>query len=234
MSTKSETVTITSAGGTFEGYFAAPEGKTSPGVVVIQEIFGVNSHIRSVVDRLSDAGYAALAPDVFWRVEPGIQLGYAPDDVTAGREIRAKIEVDDTVEDVRATFEALGARPECKSQKLGIVGFCYGGLITYLSAVRHQPACASAYYGGGIPNYLGEVNGLTAPIQFHFGDQDSGIPMEHVDQIREATKDNGTAEVFVYEGAGHGFHCDQRGSYDAPSAKVAWERTLALFAQHLR
>lgn len=229
----SENVSITSAGGTFQGYFAAPEGDPVPGVIVIQEIFGVNSHIRSVVERFAAAGYAALAPDIFWRVEPGIELGYTPDDVAKGRALKDKMNLDEVIEDVRASFAVLGARPECADKKLGITGYCYGGLIAYAAAARLDPACASSYYGGGITNYLDEANNISQPIQFHFGSEDGGIPMTDVEQIRQAMSGHDKAEVFVYEGAGHGFHCDQRGSFDQDSANLAWERTLGLLAQHL-
>jgi carboxymethylenebutenolidase len=229
----SEWLTISGLGGKFQGYFAAPPGASAPGVVVIQEIFGVNSHIRSVVERLAQAGYAALAPDLFWRVTPGIELGYTPDDIAKGRELKAKMNMAEVIEDVDASFAALGARPECAGRKLGIVGFCYGGLVSYVAAVRLQLACASSYYGGGIPEYLDEIDNLACPIQFHFGAEDAAIPLDQVEQIRRAAKGKPNAEVFVYEGAGHGFHCDQRASFQADAAALAWERTLGLFAQHL-
>jgi carboxymethylenebutenolidase len=230
---KSEYLTITRSGGSFQGYFTAPDSANAPGVIVVQEIFGVNSHIRSVCERLTEAGYAALAPDIFWRVQPGIELGYTPDDIAEGRELKAKMDMDDVIEDVRAAFAVLGARPECLGRKLGIVGFCYGGLITYTAATRLNPACASSYYGGGIVEYLAEADRLDCPIQFHFGEQDAAIPLDQVAQVRQAVSAKADAEVFVYEGANHGFHCDQRGSYNEASAKIAWQRTLGLFGKHL-
>jgi carboxymethylenebutenolidase len=230
---KSESLTITSSGGSFQGYFTAPDSASVPGVIVIQEIFGVNSHIRSVCERLTEAGYAALAPDIFWRVQPGIELGYTADDIAKGRELKAKMNMDEVIEDVRAAFDVLGAQPECQGQKLGIIGFCYGGLISYTAATRLDPACASSYYGGGIVEYLNEADRLSCPIQFHFGEQDAAIPLDQVEQVRKAVSRKTNAEVFVYEGAGHGFHCDQRGSYNEASAKIAWERTLSLFGKYL-
>lgn len=233
MTIKTEQLTITNADGSFQGYFAAPESGPAPGVVVIQEIFGVNSHIRSVVDRFAEAGYVALAPDIFWRIEPGIELGYTPDDVSKGRELKGKMNMDEVIEDVRATFSVLAAHPQCRGERQGIVGYCYGGLITFTAAARLNPACASSYYGGGIVEYIDEADQISCPIQFHFGEKDGAIPLDQVEQVRNAVSNKANAEVFVYEGAGHGFHCDQRGSYDAGSADIAWQRTLELFSKHL-
>ncbi|MCH9046927.1 MAG: dienelactone hydrolase family protein [SAR324 cluster bacterium] len=235
MATSSEHVKITSAGGTFDGYFAAPGGDgAAPGVVVIQEIFGVNSHIRSVVERLAGEGYAALAPDLFWRVRPGIELGYTPDDIAQGREIRGKLNDDEVVEDVRATFEVLGKRPECQGRKLGITGFCWGGFVTYLAACRLSPAATASYYGGGIAGFLDEADKIDAPILFHFGEKDARIPLSDVEQVKEKVAGKHDAQVFVYPEAEHGFHCDQRGSYQEAAARQAWARSMELFGKHLK
>lgn len=221
----------------FDAYLAIPDGVSSdapaPGVLVVQEIFGVNSHIRSVVERFAEAGYVALAHDVFWRDAPGIELGYEADDIARGRELKAATDTDAAVADMKAALAALRARPECTG-KAAVVGFCYGGLLTYLAATRLDPDCASAYYGGGIADYLAEAGNISIPMQFHFGEQDAAIPMEQVKQVQQAVSGKQNVEVFVYPGAGHGFHCDQRGSFNAASAEQAWQRSLALFGQHLR
>ena len=231
MAVNSQMIDIAGADGAFQGYFAVSD-RSRAGVVLIQEIFGVNSHIRDVSDRLAAAGYAVLAPDLFWRVQPDVQLGYTPDDIAKGRTFKDQVAVDDAMEDLRASFATLRARPECQGHKTGVVGFCWGGLLTYLAAARLDPACASSYYGGGIANFLGEADKIGCPIQFHFGDQDQAIPMDQVENIRAAVQGK-SAEVFIYHGAGHGFHCDQRGSYNVDSAKLAWERTLGLFDRFL-
>ena len=233
MEIKSEDIQISGADGTFGGYLAAPAGQTVPGVVVIQEIFGVNVHIRSICDRLAQAGYAALAPDMFWRIRPGIQLGYTPEDVAEGRGYRGEMQDDQVVEDVRAGFDALGARPETAGKKIGLTGFCWGGMVSYLAACRLNPAATAAFYGGGIVNYLGEADGINAPIIFHFGEKDAGIPMDQVGQIQARAQSLPNAQVFTYPEADHGFNCDMRGSYHAPSAALAWQRTLDFFGQHL-
>lgn len=235
MAIKTETVQIKSKGGTFSGFFAAPQGAAPvPGVVVIQEIFGVNSHMRDMCQRFANAGYAALAPDLFYHVQPGIELGYTPDDIAKGREIRGKLDNDATVDDVRAAFEVLRARPETKGKQAGITGYCWGGFITYLAACRLKPDAAAAYYGGGIVNFLGEADHIKAPIQFHFGEKDPGIPMAEVDQLKAKLKGRANAEVFVYPNADHGFNCNDRGSYLEAAAKQAWQRTMDHFGKHLK
>jgi len=233
MGVKTEMIDITSKNGTFKGYFAAPEGGgPMPGVVVIQEIFGVNSHVRDVTSRMAEAGYAALAPDLFWPVEHGFETGYTPSDLDKARAARAEVDTDKAVEDVGATIAALKGRAECNG-KIGVVGFCWGGLITYLTHVRHNPDCSSAYYGGGIVSYLGEVDNIKTPIIFNFGTADASIPMDQVEQIKAAVQGK-SATVYTYDGAQHGFNCDQRPSYHAEHAAVAWQRTLDFFGQHLR
>lgn len=235
MSINSEHIDITSSGGTFKGYFAAPDGGGPvPGVVVIQEIFGVNSHMRSVVERFAEAGYAALSPDLFWRIEPGLELTYTPDDVAKGREIRGKLDTGEFVEDVRAAFETLGGRAETQGRKLGLTGYCFGGMVAYLGAARLNPAATSSYYGGGIVNFLDDAGKIDAPIQFHFGEIDPGIPMSEVDQIKSALAGRSDAEVFIYADADHGFNCSDRGSYNEAAATQAWSRTMELFGQHLQ
>ncbi|MFO1351985.1 MAG: dienelactone hydrolase family protein [Gammaproteobacteria bacterium] len=233
MALNTEWLDIDSGNGRFQAYLAAPAAASAPGVVVIQEIFGVNSHIRSVCERLAQAGYAALAPDIFWRVRPRIELGYGPDDIAQGRELKAKMKMDEVIEDVRASFAALAARPQCRGRKSAIVGYCYGGLVAYVAAARLHPACASSYYGGGIVEYLDEADKLDLPMQFHFGAKDAAIPLDQVEKIRAAVANKPAIEVLVYPDAGHGFHCDQRASFHAPSAELAWNRTLALFTRHL-
>ena len=231
MAVNSQMIDIDGSDGVLQAYFAVSD-RIRAGVVLIQEIFGINSHIRDVCDRLAAAGYAVLAPDLFWRIQPDIQLGYTPDDIAKGRAFKDQVTVDDAVADLRATFATLRARPECRDKKIGVVGFCWGGLLTYLAAARLDPTCAASYYGGGIANFLGEADKIDCPIQFHFGDQDQAIPIDQVDNIRAAVRSK-NAEVFIYHGAGHGFHCDQRSSYNADSAKLAWERTLGLFDRFL-
>ena len=211
-------------GHTFGVYETVPEPEPRGGVVVIQEIFGVNAHIRAVVDDYAAQGYAALAPALFDRVERDVELGYDQAGMSRGRELAfGGLSRDDALRDLQATIEEAA-----KYGNTGVVGYCYGGLMTWLAACHLQGvACASAYYGGGIANELAQAP--RCPLIMHFGELDAQIPMTDVDRIRHALPDT---PVYAYP-ADHGFNCDHRGSYHAASAKTARQRTLALFRDHL-
>lgn len=205
-------------------YRAEPAAAPRGGLVVIQEIFGVNDHIRKVTDGFAADGYVALAPALFDRVRPGIELGYTPDDVAEGRDIRAKIAHDDAVRDMTASVRALGAQ----GLKTGVVGYCWGGSLAWNAATRLEDVSAAVgYYGGMIAGMVDEQP--RHPVMLHFGDSDASIPLEGVEKIKTAHPD---IPVHIYH-AGHGFSCDQRGSYDADSAKLARRRTIEFFARHI-
>ena len=209
----------------FGVYEALPAGEARGAVVVVQEIFGVNAHIRQVADGFAAEGYAALAPAVFDRVERGVELGYNDDGFRRGRALAFdKQDVDATLRDLQAAVEEAG-----KYGKVGMAGYCYGGLLTWLSACALGGlACASAYYGGGIAGTL-EERAPKCPLIMHFGAKDAHIPLSDVDKIKAALPD---VPVHVYD-ADHGFNCDHRDSYDGKAAALARKRTLALFAEHL-
>lgn len=199
-------------------------------VVVIQEIFGVNAHIREVADGYAADGYAALAPALFDRVERGVELGYDAEGMGRGRDLAFnRLAQEDALRDLQATVEEAG-----KYGPVGVVGYCYGGLMTWLAACEIEGiACASAYYGGGIAGTLerapGEARRPKCPMLMHFGALDAHIPLSDVDQVKAALRE---VPVHVYD-ADHGFNCDHRSSYDAESAALARQRTLALFGTHL-
>jgi carboxymethylenebutenolidase len=191
--------------------------------VVIQEIFGVNHHIREMADRFAEAGYSVIAPALFDRAERGVELGYTQDDVGKGRDYRMKLDDKGVIMDVEAAAAHLGAK------KLGIVGYCFGGTVAFWGATRtHSFAAASGWYGGGVAGTRDEK--ANCPLQLHFGEKDASIPMSDVDAIRGAQPN---AEIFVYMGAQHGFGCDERASFSKPDYDLAQERTLAFFAKHL-
>ncbi len=204
-------------------YTATPAGKPKGGVVVLQEIFGVNGHIKRVCDNFAAAGYLAVAPALFDRVERGIELGYTPADIPTGRDIRAKVPLDGSIADIAAAVPIAA-----QAGKVAVVGYCWGGFLAWVAASR-VPGIAAAvgYYGGGIPTQLDHAPKV--PTMLHFGEQDHGIPLTDVDKIRTAFP---AIPIHLYP-AGHGFNCDERASYDAPSAKLALERTLEFFAAHL-
>jgi carboxymethylenebutenolidase len=200
-------------------YEARPTGRARGAVVVVQEIFGVNGHIRGVADDYAASGYRVVAPALFDRVRSGVELGYTDADIAEGRSIRERITFDNALADVAAARDALR-----ETGKVGVVGYCWGGTVTWLAAARLDGfAAASSYYGGGIGKFAGEPP--RCPVQCHFGDRDHAISLDEVEAVRRA---NPAVQVFVYA-AGHGFNCDARASYDAKAATLARERTLEFF-----
>ena len=214
----------TSDGKKIGAYRAEPQGKPRGGIVVIQEIFGVNSHIKSVADGYAADGYLAIAPAMFDRISKGIDLGYTQPDIEKGREIRAKVTVDMAMKDAEAAVKAASS-----AGKVGIIGYCWGGFVAWMASAKVPGlACAVPYYGGGILDNT-DIE-PRCPVMAHFGEKDPHIPVEGVKKLAEKHKKQ---QIFVYPGADHGFNCDQRGSYHAPSAKQARERTLAFFRKHV-
>lgn len=201
-------------------YRAEPAGKPRGGLVVAQEIFGVNSHIRNVCDGYAKDGYAVIAPALFDRSERGVDIGYSPEDIARGRALKAKTTTDAALLDIASARDALS-----DAGKVGVVGYCWGGFVSWMSACRVSGfACAVAYYGGGMLEAIAETP--KCPVMAHFGERDSVIPVDGVKRFAAAHPD---VEVFIYA-ADHGFNCDQRGSYDAAAAALARGRTL----QHFR
>ena len=207
-----------------DAYRVEAEGTPRGGLVVIQEIFGVNEHIRAVAEGFAADGFTVLAPAMFDRVERGIEIGYTPEDVENGRAIRAKIAHDDAVKDMEAAVEALRG----EGLKVAVVGYCWGGSLAWNAATRLEGVSVSVgYYGGMIPDMVDEQP--RSPVMLHFGETDASIPLDGVEKVQAAHPD---VPVYIYP-AGHGFNCDLRGSFEAESAKLARERTLAFFAEHM-
>lgn len=206
-------------------YRADPAGAPKGGIVVAQEIFGVNHHIRNVCDRLAAEGYCAVAPALFDRFVRDFESGYSPDEVANARKYLTQIDWDAMLRDMAAAVTELkDAGP------IGVIGFCMGGSIAYLCATRLNDLKASVcFYGGQIVKFADEKP--KCPVQMHFGEKDAGIPLTDVEAIREKRPE---ADVHVYPGAQHGFHCDERASYDAPSSALAWTRTLAFLQTHMK
>ena len=222
---------LTAADGfTVPAYVAQPAGKPRGAVVVVQEIFGVNSHIRAVADRFAEQGYLAVAPATFERVKPGVELGYTEADMTAGFELKTATSAlpgAGVLQDLQA---AIDHAAQASGGKVGIVGFCWGGLLTWQAACMLKGlAAAVPYYGGGMTAEEEIARQPQCPVMAHFGDQDHWIPMEGISAFSKAHPE---VEVYVYP-ANHGFNCDQRGSYNEAAATLARERTLAFFAAKL-
>ncbi len=215
---------IATDGFTLGAYEATPDGEARGGLVVIQEIFGVNVHIREVCDGYAADGFVAIAPALFDRLERGVELGYDQAAMGQGIELAMqKLDQEKALLDLQAAIDEAG-----RHGKVGVVGYCWGGLMTWLSACRLEGvAAAVGYYGGGIAGYATETP--ACPTMLHFGERDAHIPMSDVDKVREAQPQ---VEVHTYD-ADHGFNCDHRDSYDETASRLARERALAFFEQHL-
>jgi carboxymethylenebutenolidase len=232
----SQTIELTSADGTcFPVYVGQPlEGIPIAAVIVLQEIFGVNSHIRAVTDSYTAQGYLALAPDMFHRVMPGVDLGYTPADIATGREFKTAAEVLSTpgvLQDIQATINHAAAL--CGG-KVAVLGYCWGGLLTWRAAALCTGlAAAVPYYGGGMTVGDELHRQPQCPVLCHFGTQDQGIPMDTVEAFMQAQSAAGAPVQVATYAANHGFNCDQRGSFDAASSLQALGSTLAFLKQHL-
>ena len=220
-----EDIRLKSAAGEIGAYLATPKGTPKGGVVVIQEIFGVNHHIRAVCDRLAGEGYVAIAPSIFDRIEPGFTSGYSPDEIATARKFVANPDWAAMLRDTQAAIDAVK-----DTGPVGIIGFCLGGSVAYAAATKLSGLSAAiGYYGGAIVRFADDKPKV--PTQLHFGEKDSGIPLSDVETIKAKRPE---VEIHVYPGAQHGFHCDERASYDKASADIAWPRSLAFFARHLK
>ncbi len=221
----SERVKLQAADGhELSGYLARPEGTPKAAIVVVQEIFGVNHHIQSVADRFAAEGYLALAPALFDRYERGFEADYGETGMARAMALMPKLNMEWAAADTLAAV--VSARDEYKTE-VGIVGFCLGGSVAWMAAAKMPVSAAVGYYGG----FIARMNDLEpkAPILLHFGKHDDHISMSDVEAIRAKHPE---VPVYLYE-AGHGFNCDERGSYDAPSATEAWGRTMAFLGEHL-
>ena len=206
-------------------YRADPAATPKAAVVVIQEIFGVNHHIRAVCDRFAAQGYVAVAPAIFDRSERNFQSGYSADEVAVARKFVANPDWNAMLLDTQAAIDSVK-----DTGPVGIIGFCLGGSVAYAAATRLSGLSAAVgYYGGAIVRFADDKPKV--PTQLHFGGKDHGIPLTDVETIRAKRPD---VEIFVYPGAQHGFGCDERASYDKPSADLARQRSLAFFAEHLQ
>jgi carboxymethylenebutenolidase len=215
----------------FQGYLALPPAGRGPGIVLLQEIFGVNEHIRNVADQYAADGYVVLAPDVFWRKAPRVELGYEGDDRQKAIELMQQTDVAQTTADVGAAAKALRALPECVGP-VAVIGYCYGGRLAYLAATEGSVDAAVAYYGGGIQTQLDLADRVKVPMLFHYGEKDHGIPMTAVEAVKERFHGRDAA-IYVYPDADHGFNCTMRASYHPHSAALAHGRTLTFLGEKL-
>jgi carboxymethylenebutenolidase len=210
-------------GHSFDLYRAEPPGRPRGALVIAQEIFGVNGHIRAVCDGYAKDGYLTVAPALFDCVERAVELGYGGDDVARGRELRAPIEIEHALADIEAAAKAVAS-----AGQIGIVGYCWGGTLAWAAATRSRSfAAAVGYYGGGVPGMADERP--SCPVMLHFGEHDQSIPMDGVRKVQAAHPE---LPIHIYP-AGHGFNCDQRAAHHPESARLARERTLAFLREHV-
>jgi carboxymethylenebutenolidase len=219
--------------GEFMGYLATPASGRGPGVVVIQEIFGVNAGIRAICDAWAEKGFVALAPDIFWRLEPGVELDPLTEEAwTRGIQLMQQFSMDNGVKDIAAAIRALRSRPECTG-KVGVTGYCMGGLLTFLAATRTDADAAASYYGAGTDKFVNEQHGIGKPLIIHLAMEDEYIPADAQAAIHAALDGNPHVTVYDYPGTQHAFARVNGAHRDEEAAKLAEERTLAFFREHL-
>lgn len=215
-------------GGTFKAFVRLPESGSGPGIVLLQEIFGLNQQMHDVAKLYAEEGYVVVAPDLFWRIEPGISLGYDEADFGKALGYLGQFDLDKAASDIGATVGAMRAMPEVKGM-VGALGFCLGGKLAYLAAARCGVDCAVSYYGVGIEALLDDAAAIKCPIEFHFGGEDDHVPQDAVAKIKTAFTDHKHAEFFDYPGAEHAFSTPGRPAYDKASSMIAHTRAVALF-----
>jgi carboxymethylenebutenolidase len=232
MDTYPQWIDIQGDDGTFSAYLAVPRSGKGPGIVLIQEIFGVNAHIRSVADQYAADGFVVLVPDMFWRQAPRVELGYDEQDWGKAVALMQKADVAQAQQDLAATAKTLRGLPGVEG-KIQSVGYCWGGRMSYLAAANGHVDGAVAYYGGGIQNCLDRADDIKVPLLMHFGGKDSHIPMDAVRSVAERFGIREEVEIHVYPEAEHGFNCSHRSSYNQRAASEAHGHTLIFLSDNL-
>jgi carboxymethylenebutenolidase len=223
-----ETIAIDAGGGvSFAAYLATPAAGSGPGLVLIQEIFGVNQHMRDLADLYAEEGYVVICPDLFWRIEPGIELGQSEADWQKAMALYQKFNLAKGVADISATVTALRRREDCTG-KVAALGFCLGGKLAYHAAALAGVDCAICYYGVGIETSLVLAPDIKCPVVLHFAEKDPYVPHAAIEQIRAAFAGRPEIEIFVYPGVDHGFNRSGSAHYDKPAAWMAHSRSIAL------
>ena len=222
---RAEQVPAPDGSGSFAAHVAVPDAGSGPGVVVIHEIFGVNDYITSTCRRLADLGYVALAPDLFWRIAPGLALAHDEEGLAKAMENVSRFDAEAAVGDVAAALDHLRSRPEVRGG-VGVLGFCLGGTLAYLAAAAASPDAAVSYYGSGVPAALDQADDIRCPMLVHFGGDDPYIPREQIEAAREALADRPGVTFVVHEGAGHAFDNHEAEMFHHPeAADAAWQQT---------
>ncbi|MBD2393762.1 dienelactone hydrolase family protein [Cyanobacterium aponinum FACHB-4101] len=239
MKLNTDTVQILNQDLLISAYLAQPDSSEElPAVIVVQEIFGVNDHIQDITRRIANEGYIAIAPAIYQRQAPNFTAGYTPEDVKIGREYKNQTKADELLSDIQATINFLYQLPRVKKTGVGAIGFCFGGHVTYLTAILPEIKATASFYGAGIANWcpgsnvptIARTKDIKGKIYCFFGEKDASIPPEQVTQIEsELQKCQIPHQIFRYGEAEHGFMCDRRSSYHQESAQDAWKKALELF-----
>ncbi|MBP0020240.1 MAG: dienelactone hydrolase family protein [Cyanobacteria bacterium SBLK] len=240
---RTEWVKVKNGGLAIDAYLAQPTDEgTYPGIIVIQEIFGVNEHIRDVAERIAKEGYVAIAPAIYQRLAPGFAVGYAPEDIKLGREYKEQTQAEELLGDMQGAIDYLKTLPNVKMGGMGSIGFCFGGHVVYLGAVLEEIEATASFYGAGIATVtpgggeptISRTKEIKGSLYAFFGKEDALIPLEQTEAISaELKKCNIPHQIFYYNGVGHGFFCDRRSDYDEASAQDAWQKVLQLFSSTL-
>lgn len=240
---KTDTVKIANGSQQIPAYLAMPLGEESlPGIVVLQEIFGVNDHIRDVTRRIAQEGYVAIAPSLYERQAPGFETGYTEQDIKIGREYKNQTKAEELLGDIQAAIDYLMEQTPAKNNAIGCIGFCFGGHVAYLAATLPDIQATASFYGAGITTMtpgggeptLARTKDIKGTVYAFFGTEDASIPPQQVSEIEEALEKHQVLHrIFRYQGADHGFFCDQRASYNEAAAAEAWSQVKQLFRQEL-
>lgn len=232
MTTRTET--ITTPDGEFAAHLALPAAGQGPGLVLVQEIFGVNEYIRDVARRLAGLGYVTLAPDMFWRIEPGVAIdGGGEEALTRAMGYAGRFDLEPGLADLGATLDHLRSLPEVQG-RCGIIGFCFGGTAAFVGAAHLDPDCAVSYYGSGVAGAIDLIGRVTCPILFHFGGADPYLPPADIETIDAAATGRDNVEIVVQPDAGHAFDNGFNPMFsNPPAADAAWARTASFLAEHL-
>ncbi len=228
-------ITITTTdGGQFNAYMEKPITGAGPGLVILQEIFGINPFLRSMARKFAAEGYVVLVPDLFWRMQPGIVLGYDDEDLAKAFDYYGRFDVDQGIKDVGDTITALRSMGACSNGKIGALGYCLGGNLAYLTAARTDVDGAVCYYGVAIEKSLDEANHIDCPMVMHFAANDGFVPPQAVAEITDVFKHRSEVEIYNYPGVDHAFATPGRDSFHEPSASTADARSIAFLHKVLK
>ena len=225
---------VRTSDGELDAHVVLPEAGSGPGIVVLQEIFGVGDYIKESAERLAGLGYVAMAPDLYWRIEPGIALAHDEDGMGRAFETVQKLDIELAVRDSIDALVALRALPEVTDGRAGVLGFCLGGTLAFGVAINGDPDVAVCYYGSGVPDMLGRAGSVQCPVLFHFGGQDPYIPREQVDRVCDFADSHPNMECHIQEDAGHAFDNHEAPMFHQPEpAARAWDITREFLARTL-